>query len=218
MAYGQEYIYFNGGKRGKDEEGDPGEGGGLCNSPSVKGFTPVLRGEAVLVIDQYGTRIFIIYYRSERSSTMAQDVSTRIMSRTLHRVDLFLMGLTGGKVSVPGTLGGLPVVRLTTIGAKTGRERTVPLLGIEDGEKWVLIASNWGNERHPSWYYNLRANPEVRLSRNDRTKQYTAREATEEERPKYWAQAKELYPNYESYQQYTDGRQIPIVVLTPTER
>lgn len=166
--------------------------------------------------DRRVTRIFVIYYHSERPSTMVQDVSTRIMSRTLHRIDLFLMGVTGGKVSVPGTLGGLPVVRLTTIGAKTGRERTVPLLGIEDDEKWVLIASNWGNENHPSWYYNLRANPEVRLSHDNQTKQYTAREATEEERPKYWEQAKELYPNYESYQQYTGGRQIPIVVLTLT--
>jgi len=148
---------------------------------------------------------------------MAQDVSTRFMSRTLHHIDLFLMSLTGGRVSVPKVLGGLPVIRLTTIGAKTGRERTVPLLGIQDGEKWALIASNWGNENHPSWYYNLRANPEVRLSHDDQMNQYTAHEATEQEREGYWKQATELYPNYESYQQYTGGRQIPIVVLTPTE-
>lgn len=147
---------------------------------------------------------------------MAQDVSTRFMSRTLHHIDLFLMRITKGKVSVPKTLGGLPVVRVTTIGAKTGRERTVPLLGMRDGEKWVLVASNWGNEKHPAWYYNLRANPEVRLSHKEQTNQYTAREATEEERPEYWEQAKELYPNYENYQQYAGGRQIPIVVLTPT--
>jgi len=70
-------------------------------------------------------------------------------SHTLHHVDRGLLRLSGGRVSIPGALAGLPVIRVTT-GAKTGTERTVPLVGLRDGERWVLVASNWGRERHPS--------------------------------------------------------------------
>lgn len=140
-----------------------------------------------------------------------------IFSHTLHYLDRILMRLSGGRVSIPRQLAGLPVVQLTTIGAKTGKERTVPLVGLRDGEDWVLVASNWGSERHPAWYHNLQANPAVELTHDEETERYVARDATEEERAEYWERASELYPGYEAYRERSGDRQIPIVVLEPAE-
>jgi len=71
-----------------------------------------------------------------------------LLSRTLHRVDQPLLSISGVRISIPRTFAGLPVVRLTTTGAKTGVDRTVPLVGFREGEEWVLIASNWGRDEH----------------------------------------------------------------------
>jgi deazaflavin-dependent oxidoreductase (nitroreductase family) len=88
-------------------------------------------------------------------------------------------------------------------------------VGIEDGERIVLIGSNFGRARHPAWYYNLRANPEATLSVRGQTDRYIAREATEAEREHYWHQAVALYAGYAAYEKRTGGRTIPIMVLTP---
>lgn len=105
-------------------------------------------------------------------------VGARVLAPVLHHIDRVLMRVSRGQVSIPETVAGLPVVRLTTIGAKTGKKHTVPVVGLGDGEKWILIASNWGSEHHPSWYHNLRSNSEVALTNNDQTNQYIAHEAT----------------------------------------
>lgn len=140
-----------------------------------------------------------------------------LFSYTLHHIDRVLMKLSGGRVSIPRVLAGLPVIRLTTTGVKSGKERTVPLLGFQDGEKWFVVASNWGDDVHPAWYYNLQANPEVRLTHNDETDQYIARDATDGERAEYWNQATAFYPGYDRYKRRSGGREIPLVVLTPTD-
>ncbi|MFB6170688.1 MAG: nitroreductase/quinone reductase family protein [Haloarculaceae archaeon] len=139
-----------------------------------------------------------------------------LFSRTLHHVDPVLMRLSNGRVSIPRVLAGIPTVRLTTTGAKTGKERTVPVLGLADGERWVLFASNWGGDRHPAWYHNLRADPEVELAHDGESERYVARDATEGERETYWPQARELYVGFAAYQRRTD-REIPIVVLEPAD-
>ena len=90
-----------------------------------------------------------------------------VFSRIAHRIDRVLLGLSDGRVSTSRVLAGVPTVRLTTTGAKTGLDRTVPVMGIPDGENWVLIASNWGGDSHPAWYHNLSANPEVVLTYGD---------------------------------------------------
>jgi deazaflavin-dependent oxidoreductase (nitroreductase family) len=88
-------------------------------------------------------------------------------------------------------------------------------VGIEDGERVVLIASNFGRSRHPAWYHNLRANPEATLSVRGQKKTYIAREADGREREDYWHQAVELYAGYAAYEKRTGGRKIPIMVLAP---
>jgi deazaflavin-dependent oxidoreductase (nitroreductase family) len=124
------------------------------------------------------------------------------------------MRLSNGRVSIPQVLAGLPTVRLTTTGAKTGKERTVPVLGLADGEKWVLFATNWGGDGHPAWYHNLRATPEVELTYRDDAGEYVAREATADERGPYWERASRMYVGFEAYRRRTD-RRIPVVVLEP---
>jgi deazaflavin-dependent oxidoreductase (nitroreductase family) len=118
-------------------------------------------------------------------------------------------------VSVPGVLTGLPVIRLTTIGAKSGKLRTLPVVGLSDGDKVVVIASNYGQAHHPAWYFNLRAHPEATLEVPGRTGTYLAREATPAERQIYWRRASDIYVGFPAYQQRTQGRVIPIIVLTP---
>lgn len=84
-----------------------------------------------------------------------------------------------------------------------------------DKENIILIASNWGGARHPSWYYNLQAHPHATLFLNGDTMTYRARQATQAELEKYWSQAFEIYPGWQAYKQHAQNRQIPIIVLSP---
>jgi deazaflavin-dependent oxidoreductase (nitroreductase family) len=145
----------------------------------------------------------------------ASHLGAWLFVRTLHPLDHLLLRLSRGRVSIPGIVTGLPVVMLTTIGAKSGQPRTVPLVGLCDGENVVLIASNFGQAHHPGWYYNLRAHPEATLELSGRTAAYRARDATPAERDIYWRRAADLYIGFPAYQRHAQGRAIPIVVLTP---
>ena len=136
-------------------------------------------------------------------------------SRTLHYFDIPALRLSRGRLSIPTLVAGLPVIALTTTGAKTGRTRTTPLVALPDGVRLVVIASSWGRRRHPSWYYNLRANPKATVTVRGQTATYTARDATEAERERYWQEAVGLYPGYAAYEQRAAGRRIPVLVLTP---
>lgn len=137
------------------------------------------------------------------------------MARTLHHMDRVALTLSRGRTTAAGPLTGLPVVTLNTIGAKSGLPRSVPLIGIPDGEQIVLIGSNFGQSHHAAWYYNLKAHPQVTLTIDNQTRPYLAREAEGEEREQYYRQAIALYPGYADYRQRAGARQIPVMVLTP---
>lgn len=143
-------------------------------------------------------------------------LAARAFSYTLHHLDRPLIRVSQGRTSVTSLLTGLPVVTLTTIGAKSGASRSVPLIGIPDEEKVVLIASNWGQAHHPGWYFNLRAHPEADLSRSGRIRKYVAHEATGLEYAAYWNRAVRLYASYAAYKERPGGRKIPLMVLVPT--
>ena len=119
---------------------------------------------------------------------------------------------TGGKRG--GTFRKAPVALLTTTGRKTGQPRVSPLLFLRDGERVIVVASRGGSEKNPMWYLNLKANPKVQVQINKEVLNLTARDATEEERAKYWPQLTQMYPDYDDYQSWTD-RQIPVVVCEP---
>jgi deazaflavin-dependent oxidoreductase (nitroreductase family) len=123
-----------------------------------------------------------------------------------------LYRLTGGRIG--GRLYGAPVLLLTTRGRKTGKTRTTPLLYLEDGDRLVVVASKGGAPRHPAWFLNLTADPEVTVERGRERLPMRAHEADEEERARYWPQVVAMYPGYAGYQEKT-SRRIPLVVLEP---
>jgi deazaflavin-dependent oxidoreductase (nitroreductase family) len=112
------------------------------------------------------------------------------------------------------TMIGLPVVILTTKGAKTGKIRKTPLMRVEHGGEYAVVASLGGAPKHPVWYYNVKANPEVELQDGATKQDMVAREVTGEEKAKWWEIAVAAFPNYAEYQKKTD-REIPVFVLTP---
>jgi len=128
------------------------------------------------------------------------------------RVDRRLVRLSGGRLSMAIVR---PVAMLTTTGARSGLARTTPLLYFEHGRDVVVIASCGGSPRHPAWYHNLKANPRCELLTRGGNGRYVAREAEGVEREQFWRRANTLYAGYDTYQARTDGRRIPVVVLTP---
>ncbi|MDT5071985.1 MAG: hypothetical protein QOH82_1305 [Mycobacterium sp.] len=110
-----------------------------------------------------------------------------------------------------------PAALLTTTGRKSGEPRTTATLCLRDGEKVILPASFGGRDGSPLWYLNLKANPAVRVQVRDQHLAMTARDATEEERRRYWPVLIKMYPPYKSYRDATD-RVIPLVVCEPAAR
>jgi F420H(2)-dependent quinone reductase len=105
-----------------------------------------------------------------------------------------------------------PVVLFTTTGAKSGKKRYVPLMRVEENGRYAMIASKGGDPAHPSWYFNVKANPTVTVQDGEQVSTLTAREIEGAEREHWWKLAVEAYPPYAEYQTKTD-RQIPVFVL-----
>lgn len=138
---------------------------------------------------------------------------TGFFAPRLHRIDMTILRLTQGKYSASEILG-WPIVLLTTTGARTKQPRTMPLIGILDGDKIALIASSFGRERRPGWYYNLKAQPLCKVQIGSRSGMYLARQTEGRERDRYWRLALSYYAGYEKYQEWA-GRRVPIMVLEP---
>ena len=136
-----------------------------------------------------------------------------LFSRILPFLDRPVLHLSNGRYSTTGLLSGLPIVTLTTTGAKSGQPRSVPLIAVPHNNEVILIASNWGGEKHPAWYYNLKATPACTLTFDDKTEPYLARQVAEDERDAYWHIAASYYSGYEAYKSRTKGRSIPVMVL-----
>jgi deazaflavin-dependent nitroreductase family protein len=130
------------------------------------------------------------------------------------RVDPFLLRASGGRVS---TFQMAPIVTLTVPGRKSGAPRTSALLYFTHGDEVVLIASSFGREKHPAWYHNVKAHPEVTLTARGRSGRYVGREVTGEERDRLYGLANELYPGYSDYEVRAGavGRKIPVLALKP---
>lgn len=127
-------------------------------------------------------------------------------------IDRRLMPLTHGRMS---TGLGAPVVLLHVCGAKSGVERTVPLLATKHDDVIVLIASKAGAVHHPAWFHNVRANPDVEVTLRGERVPMHATIAEGEERDRLWALALDNYSGYARYQQRAGDRMIPVVALRP---
>lgn len=107
-----------------------------------------------------------------------------------------------------------PMLLLEHLGAKSGTRRTSPLAYVADGRDVVLVASKGGYERHPAWYHNLRAHPDVTVQIGPERRPVRAREAEANERERLWPMAVRTWPGYSDYQRRTE-RQIPLMILEP---
>jgi deazaflavin-dependent oxidoreductase (nitroreductase family) len=154
------------------------------------------------------------WWHSLIQKAAATSFGSWLLAGNLHRIDRPFLRLSSGRTSLTGILAGLPVVILTTTGAKSGKPRSTPLAAVFDEDKVILIASYLGKCRHPAWYHNLKANPKARLKIAGEERGYIAREAQGEERERYWAQAVQLYHGYENYREKASNRRIPVMVLT----
>jgi deazaflavin-dependent oxidoreductase (nitroreductase family) len=127
-------------------------------------------------------------------------------------IDKRLIPATNGWLSLAP---GVPLLVVETKGAKSGALRRTPLLYARDGDELVLIASNGGARRHPSWYYNLKANPDVKVFLRGNNGRYRARLVEGVERDRLWDVVTTLNPGYDIYKRRAGNRQIPLVALSP---
>jgi F420H(2)-dependent quinone reductase len=138
---------------------------------------------------------------------MAQRAATKLHS--------FVYRATNGRLG--GRLAGGPVLLLTTTGRRSGEERTVPLLYLRDGERFVVVGSNGGTASHPAWWLNLKANPEATVEIGRRKLRVRAEQAIQRDKERLWPRLVEMYGGYESYRERTN-REIPVVLLRSVKR
>jgi len=151
---------------------------------------------------------------SERETSTERDLSgpARLALKLGSGAHAGVYRATGGKLF--GRMGKSPILLLNTVGRKSGRKRTSPLLYVVDGENFVIIASKGGAPTHPAWHLNLRANPDAMVEVGDREVRVRAEEADSEEKTRLWQKMVEMYPTYDDYQEKTE-REIPLLVLHP---
>lgn len=148
---------------------------------------------------------------------LATKSGSRFHRTYMRPLDERLMRLTGGRLHTGK--GTAPLVLLRTIGAKSGVPRDVTLAYFTDGDDVILIASNYGQAKHPSWYYNLRKNPRCELfadGRPDSGGEFVARETEGADHDRLFALVERYFANFTSYAANTDGiRTIPVLRLSP---
>ena len=112
------------------------------------------------------------------------------------------------------TLNGMPILLLNTVGRKSKKQRTTPVMYIRDGENYVITASNSGNEHAPGWFYNLQASPLVTIEVPGNQLQVISSLISPEDKHRFWAQLIDRAPFFESYRKKTT-REIPMLLLQP---
>ncbi len=135
--------------------------------------------------------------------------------RLMSRVHAPLYRVTGGRFG--GRTGQAPVLLLTTIGLRSGKERTAPLLFLKDGHDFVVVGSQGGHDTHPLWYRNLLAQPRARVTVGRDQTVVQAREADDDEIARLWPKLLAIYPAWEDYRARTT-RHFPVMILRPPPR
>jgi F420H(2)-dependent quinone reductase len=132
------------------------------------------------------------------------------MFRQFMRMQVFVYRRSSGKRM--GTLRGMPVLLLTTVGRKTGKQRVTPVMYMREGNDFVVTASNNGRDKQPGWFLNLMAHPQITIEVAGTSKSMTAVLASAEEKERLWHQLVERAPFFDGYQKSTT-RDIPMVIL-----
>jgi deazaflavin-dependent oxidoreductase (nitroreductase family) len=134
----------------------------------------------------------------------------RPVTRAFSNLHTALYRLTGGRAQNPK----YPTMLLTVTGRRSGQPRTVPVIYLEDGERFVIAAAYAGSDTDPDWWLNLRHNPAAVVRVNNETTAVTAEVAPSDQRADLWRRLVDMYPYFTEYQQRT-SREIPVVILTP---
>lgn len=138
--------------------------------------------------------------------------------RTMYAIDRPVYRWTDGRVSVASALSGLPVIMLTTTGAKSGQPRTMPLAPAPWQGDLAVFGTNYAQEHTPGWVYNLEADPRARVTWRDRTVDVVAeRVEDEDEREELWRLGEEAYVGFPKYRERITDRQVRIFRLRPSE-
>ncbi len=130
------------------------------------------------------------------------------------RLDRFLLRLSNGRVTLAKLVAGVPVITIVTTGARTGRTRTTPLLGVPVADDLAVIGTRFGQKGTPGWYYNLQADPAIQVIYQDKSTAAVAREVQGEERRAIWERARQIYGGYEAYARRIKDRPIHIMLLS----
>ena len=161
------------------------------------------------------------WYHAIIKAFASTPIGARIFAFLLHHFDKHIFQWSGGRTTVASFMTGLLIVMVTTIGAKTGLPRTLPLLAIPDPQNengFAIIASNWGQQKYPAWYFNLKANPcaNCSIAGQSVSAEYRAHEATDAtEYNRIWQHATTLYGGYAQYLKRVGKRHILIIVTQP---
>lgn len=139
---------------------------------------------------------------------------TAFFANKIHLVDKLVLKWTQGNYTL-SEFAGWNIIQLTTIGAKTNQPHTMPLVGLFDDEKIALIATSFGRQHNPGWYYNLKTNPICKVIFKRKSGNYVAREAEGAEYERYFQMAVSQYTGYEKYRERAPQRHIPVIVLEP---
>jgi F420H(2)-dependent quinone reductase len=134
------------------------------------------------------------------------------VAKVVTSLHIALYRASGGRIG--GSLAGLKILLLTTVGRRTGRPRTTPLGYLPEGSDMLIVASNGGNSWFPAWWLNLRDSPVAQVQVGSSKLAVTARKASPEERERFWPRLVDAYQGYAAYEQKTT-REIPVVILSP---
>jgi deazaflavin-dependent oxidoreductase (nitroreductase family) len=133
--------------------------------------------------------------------------------RVFPRADVAVQRATGGRFSLSGTVG-MPLMLLTTTGRRTGEPRVAPVTYAEDGGDLLVIGSNWGQEKHPAWALNLRANPDATVEIHGRRTDVTARLLEGADREAALALLLRVWPHFTTYAKRAQNRELLVFRLT----
>ena len=130
-------------------------------------------------------------------------------------VDRLARRVTGGRGTVTGWFAGLDPLWLTSVGARSGQQRSTPLFGIPVGDDVALIGTGFGQNPTPAWVYNLEADPQASVTYEGKSVRVKARPATPDEESEAWVAGRDIYPGFAAYQRRVTNREIRVFVLDP---
>jgi deazaflavin-dependent oxidoreductase (nitroreductase family) len=154
------------------------------------------------------------FYRLVRRTAATRPMA-KIYGVIQEPIDRFVYRVSGGATTASSWLAGVEITMLTTTGAKSGCARTLPVLGLPDGDDVILIASNFGRHRNPAWYHNLRANPRATIVVNGVSREVIADELSGPDRERGYRRGEEIFPTFTLYRRWAPSRRIPVLRLRP---